>query len=128
MKSKAIIAGVVLALVGFGVPSARSATIVNRIVARVNNEIITQRQFQREQQKLHDSLAQQYSGTELDTRYREQQANLLRNMIDEDLMVEKAKDLNLNVETDVVKRLDEIRQSNNLNSLQDLEKEVEGQG
>ena len=128
MKSTTIAAGAVLALVVVGVPAAPSATIVNRVVARVNNEIITQRQFQREQQKLRGSLAQQYSGNELDAHYREQSANLLRNMIDEDLMVEKAKDLNINVETDVVKRLDEIRQSNNLNSLQDLEKEVEGQG
>jgi len=129
MKSTIIAIGAVLALAAAGAPSARGgATIVNRIIARVNNEIITQRQFQREQQKLHESLVQQYSGAELETQYREQQANLLRNMIDEDLMVEKAKDLNINVETDVVKRLDQIRQGNNLGSLQDLEKEVERQG
>jgi peptidyl-prolyl cis-trans isomerase SurA len=129
MKSKTIAIGAALALSAFGAPSAQGgATIINRIIARVNNEIITQRQFQREQQKLRGSLAQQYSGAELETQYREQQANLLRNLIDEDLMVEKAKDLDLNVETDVIKRLDQIRQANNLGSLQDLEKEVESQG
>jgi peptidyl-prolyl cis-trans isomerase SurA len=129
MKSKTIAIGAALALSAFGAPSAQGgATIINRIIARVNNEIITQRQFQREQQKLRESLAQQYSGAELETQYREQQANLLRNLIDEDLMVEKAKDLDLNVETDVIKRLDQIRQANNLGSLQDLEKEVESQG
>jgi peptidyl-prolyl cis-trans isomerase SurA len=129
MKGKTIAIGVALALSTFGAPSSwAGATIINRIVARVNNEIITERQFQREQQKLHDSLAQQHSGAELEAQYREQQANLLRNMIDEDLMVEKAKDLNINVETDVIKRLDQIRQGNNLGSLQDLEKEVESQG
>lgn len=128
MKSKIIVIAAILALSASAVPPASGATIINRIVARVNNEIVTQRQFQREQQKLRDNLAQQYSGAELETQYREQAANLLRNMIDEDLMVEKAKDLNINVETDVIKRLDEIRASNNLNSLQDLEKEVENQG
>lgn len=105
-----------------------AAKIVERVIARVNSEIITQRQFQREQQKLREDLAQQYSGAELEAQYRQQSANLLRNMIDEALMVQKAKDVNINVETDLVKRLDQIRQSMHFPTLQDLEKEVEKQG
>jgi peptidyl-prolyl cis-trans isomerase SurA len=42
--------------------------------------------------------------------------------------VQKAKDLDINKEADLVKRLDQIREENHLNSLQDLEKEVENQG
>ncbi len=105
-----------------------AAKIVERIIARVNNEIVTQRMFDRERQKLRSQLAQEYSGPELEAQLREQTKNLLRDLIDQALMVQKAKDLDLNVETDIVKRLEEIRKSMNLSSLEDLQHEVEKQG
>ena len=121
--------GMVLVWLGLYAPVSAAATkIVNRIIARVNNEIITQRQFERKRQELRQELAQRYSGAELETQYREQNANLLRSMIDEDLMVQKAKDLDISVETDVVKQLDQIRAENHMASQQDLEKAVEAQG
>jgi peptidyl-prolyl cis-trans isomerase SurA len=58
----------------------------------------------------------------------EQGKDLLRDLIDQALMVQKAKDLDLNVETDMVKRLDEIRQNFKLESLEELQTEVEKQG
>jgi peptidyl-prolyl cis-trans isomerase SurA len=108
--------------------AAFPAHIVNRIIARINSEIITQRQYDRKLAELQAELSQQYSGAELQSQLQQQKANMLRNLIDEDLMVEKAKDLDINVETDVVKQLDQIRQNNHLATLQDLEKEVEKQG
>jgi parvulin-like peptidyl-prolyl isomerase len=121
----AIVAGAVL---GSLPAAAAPPKIINRIICRVNNEIITQMQFEREQQKLRTDLGEKYSGAELETKVRQQSADLLRSMIDEDLLVQKAKDENINVETDIIKQLDQIRQANHLNSLQDLEKEVEQQG
>ncbi|HEV3277626.1 MAG TPA: peptidyl-prolyl cis-trans isomerase [Terriglobia bacterium] len=109
-------------------PAVAAPKIINRIICRVNNEIITQRQFEGEQQKLRDDLSQHYSGAELDAHVRQQSSDLLRSMIDEDLLVQKAKDLDISVETDVIKQLDQVREANHLNSLQDLEKEVEKQG
>src|SRR5215472_3349150 len=108
--------------------SLSAAKIVDRIIARVNNEIVTQRQFEREKQQIRAELAQHYSGAELDAQVRQQSEILLRDLIDQSLMVEKAKDLDINVDTDVVKRLDEIRQNLKLATIQDLEKEVEAQG
>jgi len=105
-----------------------AAKVVERIIARVNNEVVTQRQFERERQKLREQLARDYSGPELDQQVREQSKNLLRDLIDQALMVQKAKDVDINVETDLVKRLDEIRKNFNLESLEDLQKEVEKQG
>ena len=102
--------------------------IINRVICRVNNEIITQMQFEREQNKLRQDLGQKYSGAQLETQVRQQSADLLRSMIDEDLLVQKAKDDDINVETDIIKQLDQIREANHLSSLQDLEKEVEKQG
>jgi peptidyl-prolyl cis-trans isomerase SurA len=120
--------GALMAVMLTGSGGSAATKIVNRIVARVNNDIISQRQFERKQQEMREELTQHYSGSELEAQYREQNANLLRSMIDEDLMVQKAKDLDINVETDVVKQLDQIRADNHMASQQDLEKAVETQG
>lgn len=119
--------------VGLVIAAAASPTwaarkVIERIIARVNSEIITQRQFDREKEKLRQQMSQQYSGAELETKVRENSKDLLRDLIDQALMVQKAKDLDVNVETDLVKRQDEIRKSLNLASLEDLQKEVEKQG
>jgi peptidyl-prolyl cis-trans isomerase SurA len=120
-------AGVALAAGSAGAPLG-GAKIIERIIARVNNEIITQHRYEDEQAQLRSRLAEQYSGADLDAQVRDQSKNLLRDLIDESLMVQKAKDEDLNVETDVVKQLDEIRKKNNLGTLEDLETEIEKQG
>ncbi|MBI1940918.1 MAG: peptidyl-prolyl cis-trans isomerase [Acidobacteria bacterium] len=128
IKHSLILGGTAAVLLAASAPAYAKRQIVDRIIARVNSEIITQRQFEREQEKLRAQLAQQFSGGELETQIREQSKDLLRDLIDQALMVQKAKDLDLNVETDLVKRLDEIRQNFNLDSLEDLQSEVEKQG
>ena len=115
-------------LAGVGSPILGGAKIVERIIARVNSEIITQRQYDDEQAQLREKLSQDYSGAELDAQVREQSKNLLRDLIDESLMVQKAKDDDINVETDLVKELDGYRKRANLATLEDLETEVEKQG
>jgi peptidyl-prolyl cis-trans isomerase SurA len=119
---------VAVGLVGAAFPAFAARKVVERIIARVNGEIITQRQFEREREKLRTQLAQQYSGAELESKVREDSKDLLRDLIDRALMVQKAKDLDVSVDTDLVKRLDEIRQNINLKSLEDLQSAVEKQG
>jgi peptidyl-prolyl cis-trans isomerase SurA len=128
-KRMIVTASAILALAALGAPAGFAITkIVNRIIARVNNEIITERQFERKQQDLRTELAQHYSGTELEAQYKQQSASMLSSMIDEDLLVQKAKDDDINVETDVVKELDQIRGEYHLGNLQDLEKAIEADG
>lgn len=128
VKRALVLAGVgVLVLTAAPAALARRK-VVERIIARVNSEIITQRQFERERDKLRQQLAQQFSGDELESKLREFSKDLLRDLIDQALMVQKAKDLDVNIETDLVKRLDEIRGSFNLDSLEALQTEVEKQG
>ena len=117
-----------LVLAATALPRLQAAHIVDRIVARVNNEIITQRQYDQQLGDLRSQLARDSSGAELDAKFKEQSKNVLRDMIDQDLLVEKAKDDDINVDTDVIKKLDEIRQSSKLDNLEDLQKEVEKQG
>ncbi len=102
--------------------------LVGRIIARVNGDVITNWQYEREQVKLRESLAERLQGAELDAQYKAQSKNLLRDLIDQDLMVQKAKDEDINVETDIVKRLDDIRKNMHLETQADLQQAVEKQG
>lgn len=105
--------------------------IIEEIVARVNNDIITRSDLQTAKDQLRKEIEQdcpQCTPAQLDQRYAAQEKNVLRDLIDNSLLVQRAKDLDINVETDVVKRLDQIRQENNIPSMEELEKRVNASG
>lgn len=131
MKKTTLVAGgaaLVLALPVF--LHARGA-VVEQIIARVNNDIITLSDYRKAEGSLHQEAQQDCQGcseakiTEL---VEGEKKNLLRDLIDQSLLVQRGKDLDINVDTDVIKRLDMIRQQNNLPSMDALEKGVESQG
>jgi peptidyl-prolyl cis-trans isomerase SurA len=122
------VASIAVLVLAAAAPGWSERKLVGRIIARVNGDIITNWQYEREEQKLRASLAEQYSGADLDAQFRAQSKNLLRDLIDQDLMVQKAKDNDINVDTDVVKRLDEMRRSMHLETQADLQAAVEKQG
>ncbi|HWY26993.1 MAG TPA: SurA N-terminal domain-containing protein, partial [Candidatus Angelobacter sp.] len=105
--------------------------IVEEIITRVNNDIITLSDYQKANQTLRQEIAQECQACTQDkmqTLYKERQKDLLRDLIDQDLLVQRAKDMGISVEADVVKQLDDVRKKNNLNSMEELEKAVEGEG
>ncbi|MGH9714241.1 MAG: peptidylprolyl isomerase [Candidatus Acidiferrales bacterium] len=107
------------------------SVIVEEIVARVNNSIITLSEFQKADTQLKEEIQRDCQGCTADKMegmYRDRQKDLLRDLIDQQLLVQRAKDEGISVETDVIKRLDDVRKQNNLQSLDDLEKAVEGEG
>jgi peptidyl-prolyl cis-trans isomerase SurA len=101
------------------------------IVARVNNDVVTLADFQKAEQQLRDELAHDCEGCpqdKIDAQFKEQQKDLLRGMIDQFLFVQRAKDMGISVESDLAKRLDEVRKQNGLATLDDLQKGVEASG
>src|SRR5260370_31033425 len=58
----------------------------------------------------------------------EGQKDVLRGMIDRQLLLEKGKDLSITADTELVKKLDEMRKQMKLESMDDLEKAAEAQG
>lgn len=121
--------GLAASILALGVPRANAKTVlIERIIARINNKIVTQREYDRQAELLHAQLAQKYSGAELEKEYNIQHKDLLRDMIDRDLMVQKAADDDINVDTEVVKYLDQFRQQHNLPSLEALQQAVESEG
>jgi peptidyl-prolyl cis-trans isomerase SurA len=86
---------------------------------------------QKADQSLHDEIGHDCQGCapeKMEELYKEKQKDLLRDLIDQALLVERAKDMGISVDTDLVKRLDEIRRQNNLGSLEEMEKKVEQEG
>ena len=106
-------------------------TLVEEIVARVNNQIITLSDYEKAAQGLAEEVRQDCQNCapdQLAAEIKDRQKNLLRDMIDQQLLIERAKDMGIDVETELVKRLDEVRKENNLATMDDLEKAVEKQG
>jgi peptidyl-prolyl cis-trans isomerase SurA len=52
----------------------------------------------------------------------------LRDLIDQQLLLQKGKDLGITGDTELIKRLDEMRKQMNLETMEDLEKAAEAQG
>jgi peptidyl-prolyl cis-trans isomerase SurA len=126
----ALVGAVCLTTVGARAQSSKG-TIVEEIVARVNNQIITLSDYQKAAAGLKQEAAQDCSNCspmQLQGEVDKRQKDLLRDMIDQQLLIERAKDMDVSVETDLVKRLDEVRKQNNLGTLEELEKAVESQG
>jgi peptidyl-prolyl cis-trans isomerase SurA len=101
------------------------------IVASVNNDVITLAEYQKAEQQLHAEVTHDCQGCppdKIEAQFKEQQKDLLRGLIDQVLMVQRAKDMGVSVESDLNKRLDEVRQQNGLAALADLQKGVEASG
>ena len=119
------------ALAPASIAAQEKGTVVEEIVARVNNSIITLSDYQKADQSMREEVSrgcQNCSPDRISAQYKEKQKDLLRDLIDQQLLVERAKDMGITGDTELVKRLDEIRKQNNLSSLEDLEKAVEGSG
>jgi peptidyl-prolyl cis-trans isomerase SurA len=105
--------------------------VVEEIVARVNNEIITLTDFRRADSSLEEETRQDCptcSPEKLQELMNSKRENLLRDLIDQSLLAQKGKDLGINVEPDVVKRLDEVRQQYGWKDMDEMESQLRAQG
>jgi len=102
-------------------------TVVEEIVARVNNEIITRSQYQREEQQLKEECQKQ-DPTSPDPACQGGAKDVLRGLIDRALLLEKGKELGISADTEIIKRLDDMRKQMHLDSMDDLEKAAASQG
>jgi peptidyl-prolyl cis-trans isomerase SurA len=101
--------------------------VVEEIIARVNNQIITRSEYMRSKDQLRDDVKQQ-DPANADAVYAEREKDVLRDLIDQQLLLEKGKDLAITGDTDLIKRLDQMRKDMKLDSMEDLEKAATAQG
>jgi peptidyl-prolyl cis-trans isomerase SurA len=106
--------------------------VVEEIIARVNNEIITRSEYEKGLQTAEEDARSECqnrcTAEQLQTNIEDRRKNALRDLIDQSLLVQRAKDMGVSVEPELIKRLDAIRIQNNLSSMEDLEKAVSSQG
>jgi peptidyl-prolyl cis-trans isomerase SurA len=108
-------------------PALASGQVVEEIIARVNNQIITRSEFERSKDQLKDEVKQQDS-KDPDKAYAEREKDILRDLIDQQLLLDKGKDLGITGDTELIKKLDQMRKDMKLDSLEALEKEATKQG
>jgi peptidyl-prolyl cis-trans isomerase SurA len=109
-------------------PALLSAdTVVEEIIARVNNSIVTRSEYLRSREQLKEEAKQQ-APSNFETVYAEKERDVLRDLIDQQLLLEKGKDLGITADTELIKKLDEMRKQMNLDSMEDLEKAASSQG
>ena len=130
-SSKWLIFLLFFAGLGISARAQTKSTVVEEMVARVNNEIITREDLEHARTSL-ESEARDACTKCTPEQIREQVAakdkDLLRDLIDQSLLTQRAKDNGLNVDAEVIKRLDAIRQQNKLPSMEALEAEVTKSG
>ena len=96
-------------------PLLSADTVVEEIIARVNNQIITRAEYLRSKEQLKQE-AQQQDPANADKIVAEKDKDVLRDLIDQQLLLEKGKDLGITADTEVIKRLDEMRKQMKLES------------
>ncbi len=106
-------------------PITPDGSVVEDAVARINDQVITRTEYEAsEQQLLQQARQDNLSQNDLDDRLH----NLLRDMIDEQLLLSKGKELGITADAETMRELDDIRKRNHLASMQDLENAAAQQG
>jgi parvulin-like peptidyl-prolyl isomerase len=130
MNNKKILT--VLALTGIlaaAAPVIHAQEVVEGIVAIVNDDIITLSEYRAQFQMAVAGLkAQQMTPEQYDQQYALLKKEFLNQMITEMLLLQKAKELGLNVQEQMKSMLEKIKQDNHLASDADLRRAVEQQG
>lgn len=106
-------------------PITPNGAVIEDAVARINDQIITRTEYRSaEEQLLQEARQDNLPQADLDDRVN----NLLRDLIDEQLLLSKGKELGITGDAETIRELDDIRKKNNLPSMEALEKAAAQQG
>jgi peptidyl-prolyl cis-trans isomerase SurA len=122
--------GAFIALAG-GTARAQDPELVNEIVAQVNNDIITRTDYLQALKDFRDELGRQMVGkpdAEVNAEYEKLRPTVLDLMIEDLLLEQKAKELNIDVEAEVNQQMIAIAKENGANNVIEFEKQLKEQG
>jgi len=127
---KKIIAGLALAgLLGAASPVVAGQQVVEEIVAVVNDDIITLSDYRQDYAlRMNDLRAQQLPADQFDKQVEVLKKELLNLMIMDILLLQKAKELGLNVQEQLKAMIEKLKTDNNIASDADFRRAVEQQG
>ncbi|HEY4010115.1 MAG TPA: peptidylprolyl isomerase, partial [Acidobacteriaceae bacterium] len=106
-------------------PITPNGAVVEDVIARINDQIITRTEYERaEQQLMQEARQQNVPESDAEAKLHD----LLRDMIDQQLLLSKGKELGITGDAETMRRLDDIRKENHLDSMEALQKAAEQQG
>ncbi len=116
----------VLLLVSWAAP----AKTVDRIVAQVNDDIITLSDLNRELVEIRDQLKTQFTGEQLEQEIKKAEQGALESLIQEKLLIQKANELGFsaNVDVQVSAYIQKIMADNKIKDTEDFERALSQQG
>jgi peptidyl-prolyl cis-trans isomerase SurA len=98
-----------------GFMCAADISIVDEIICKANGDIITRNDYLRARRQIEEQMRQDgLTGPRLEEALKQAERNILRERIDQLLLISKAKELSLNVDTDVNKQLAEIQRNSKI--------------
>jgi peptidyl-prolyl cis-trans isomerase SurA len=125
MKKLFLLISALLCLAPFA--PAQGGQVVEEIVTRVNNQIVTRSEFDRSKDQLKEECKQRDAANP-DKCFADREKDTLRDLVDQQLLLEKGKDLSINGDTELIKQLDKMRKEMKLETMEDLEKAAASQG
>ncbi|HKV42752.1 MAG TPA: peptidyl-prolyl cis-trans isomerase [Blastocatellia bacterium] len=133
MSIKGLTAGLAIAVILLASVAARAQEpeLVNEIVAQINNDIITRADYIQALKDFKEELTRQMQGktqAEIDAQYQKLKPTVLNVMIEDLLLEQKAKELNIDVEADVNQQMIAIAKENNVPDVIEFEKQLKAQG
>lgn len=108
--------------------TAQSGTVVDQVLARVGNDIITQSDFDRELQRIREDLSRRFQGDELEKNVADTKKTLLNLMVDQKLLEQRANELGLATEDEVNAAVKRLRDENNFPDDQALDHALKQEG
>jgi parvulin-like peptidyl-prolyl isomerase len=128
-KKKIVTVLVLAGVLAAAAPAAPAQEVVEEIVAIVNDDVITLTEFRSQYQAIEAQYrAAQMPQDQLTQQLADLRKNFLDTLITERLLLQKSKDLGLNVQEQMKAMLEKIKTDNNLASDADLRRAVESQG
>jgi parvulin-like peptidyl-prolyl isomerase len=89
--------------------------VIDQIVAKVNGDIVSQDELQRlVRERVQEAKARGATGVQLQQATEEMEKNLLRDRIDQLLLVQKGKELNLSVDSEISKYMATLRRQSGI--------------
>jgi peptidyl-prolyl cis-trans isomerase SurA len=105
--------------------SLSAAYPVAEILVRINGQIISKQDLERSDQQLTEQAREEnWSPEEIARRKKTE----LSDLIDQQLLLSRGKELDIKADDELIRQLDEIRKQNHLDSMEDLEKAARSQG
>ena len=124
-----ILLGIVLMWANAAFAQEGEAKLIDEVIARVNSGVIMRSAFESAQRDLLEELKKQWlKDAELEKQFNEWKPRILDELINTQLLAQRAKDLSINVEQQVNQQLLRLMKENNCESLECLSQKMREAG